>query len=461
MADVETGAGDGAVLVIDDEESILEALKQTLEFEGYRVTLAADAERGLALFRQEHPDVVLLDIKMPRTDGMELLTRIRSLDPDVQVIMITGHGTDETAFQAVKRGAFDYLRKPPDTERVLTSVGNALAARRLLEENRQLKGRPRSEAIVGNSPALRDVLERVEKVAPTRASVLITGDSGTGKELIARQIHQKSDRRRSPFVEVNCAAIPQELIESELFGHERGAFTGAHAQRKGKFEQAHGGTLFLDEIGDMSASAQAKVLRALQEGVIERVGGSEPIAVDVRVLAATNKDVQEEIDAGRFREDLYYRLNVVPLRLPSLGERPSDIPLLAEHFLALYAQENNLPVKRIAPDALEALKRREWPGNVRELKNAVERLAILSEGQTITLGELEEIEPARDAALRAPVAAEGTFHEYKEAAERGFILSKLQENDWNVSETARKIDMPRSNLYKKIEKYGLRREERP
>jgi two-component system nitrogen regulation response regulator NtrX len=267
-----------------------------------------------------------------------------------------------------------------------------------------------------------------------------------------------SERRRAPFVEINCAAIPQELIESELFGHEKGAFTGAHAQRKGKFELADGGTLFLDEIGDMSASAQAKVLRALQEGVVERVGGNELIPVDVRVLAATNKDVEEEIRAGRFREDLYYRLNVVPLRVPSLGERPGDIPLLAEHFLSLYAQENNQPVKRITPEALEALKLRDWPGNVRELKNAIERLAILSDGNTITLFGLEEIEPG--SAGGPPPGSEGTFQEYKESAERAFILSKLQENDWNVSETARKIEMPRSNLYKKIEKYGLRREER-
>jgi two-component system nitrogen regulation response regulator NtrX len=268
-----------------------------------------------------------------------------------------------------------------------------------------------------------------------------------------------SERRREPFVEVNCAAIPQELIESELFGHEKGAFTGAHAQRKGKFELADGGTLFLDEVGDMSASAQAKVLRALQEGVIERVGGSEPITVDVRVLAATNKDVEEEIRSGRFREDLFYRLNVVPLRVPALRERASDVALLAEHFLALYAQENNQSPKRFSPEALEALKRREWPGNVRELKNAVERLAILTEGNSITLAGLEEIAPGREG-TGPPAGGEGTFQEYKESAERAFILSKLVENDWNVSETARKIEMPRSNLYKKIEKYGLRREER-
>jgi two-component system nitrogen regulation response regulator NtrX len=450
---------EGSVLVIDDEDGIRESLKQLLEYEGYRVGSAADADQGLSRFREEVPDVVLLDIKMPRMDGMEALARIRALDPDAVVIMISGHGSVRAAVEAVKSGAYDFLEKPLDRDRVLTTLANAVAARRLLQENRQLKSRPRGESIVGNSPALKEVLDRAAKVAPTRASVLLTGGSGTGKEVIARAIHRMSDRRRGPFVEVNCAAIPQELIESELFGHEKGSFTGAHVQRKGKFELADGGTLFLDEIGDMSASAQAKVLRALQDGVIERVGGNDSIAVDVRVLAATNKNLGEEIEAGSFREDLFYRLNVVPLRLPSLRERLSDIPLLAEHFLVVYAQENNRPVKQLSPEALEALKRREWPGNVRELKNAVERLAILSEGQTITRVELEEIEPPKSRTAGGIPAADGTFQEYKEAAERMFILQKLQENEWNVSETARKIDMPRSNLYKKIEKYGLKREE--
>ena len=452
---------EASVLVIDDEEGIRETLKQLLEYEGYRVTLAANADQGLARFREDVPDLVLLDIKMPRMDGLEALARIRALDPDAVVIMVSGHGSVRAAVEAVKSGAYDFLEKPPDRDRVLTTLRNALVARRLLQENRSLKSRPRGEAIVGNSPALKEVLDRTAKVAPTRASVLLTGESGSGKEVIARAIHRMSERRRGPFVEVNCAAIPHELIESELFGHEKGSFTGAHAQRKGKFELADGGTLFLDEVADMSASAQAKVLRALQEGVIERVGGSEPIAVDVRVLAATNKNLEEEIEAGKFRDDLYYRLNVVPLRLPPLSERPADIPLLAEHFLTLYAQENNQPVKKLAPEVLEALKWRNWPGNVRELKNAVERLAILSEGQTITLAELEEIEPSKDLSGASVPAADGTFREYKEAAERLFILSKLQENDWNVSETARKIHMPRSNLYKKIEKYGLAREEHP
>jgi two-component system nitrogen regulation response regulator NtrX len=292
--------------------------------------------------------------------------------------------------------------------------------------------------------------------------VLLTGESGTGKELVARAIHRMSDRRRGPFVEVNCAAIPGELIESELFGHEKGSFTGAHAQRKGKFESAHGGTLFLDEVGDMSAPAQAKVLRALQEGIVERVGGNEPIAVDVRVLAATNKNLDEEIREGAFREDLYYRLNVVPLHVPPLRERPEDVPDLARHFLAVYAQENNQPLKQFADDALEALARRDWPGNVRQLKNVVERLAILVDSPVIGRSHLDELEPGspRGAAGLAAAPGAGTFQEYKESAERAFILASLQENDWNVSETARRLEMPRSNLYKKIEKYGLRREDR-
>jgi two-component system nitrogen regulation response regulator NtrX len=292
--------------------------------------------------------------------------------------------------------------------------------------------------------------------------VLLTGESGTGKELVARAIHRMSDRRRGPFVEVNCAAIPGELIESELFGHEKGSFTGAHAQRKGKFESAHGGTLFLDEVGDMSAPAQAKVLRALQEGIVERVGGNEPIAVDVRVLAATNKNLEDEIREGAFREDLYYRLNVVPLHVPPLRERPEDVPDLARHFLAVYAQENNQPLKQFADDALEALARRDWPGNVRQLKNVVERLAILVDSPVIGRSHLDELEPGspRGAAGLAAAPGAGTFQEYKESAERAFILASLQENDWNVSETARRLEMPRSNLYKKIEKYGLRREDR-
>ncbi|MFN2433350.1 MAG: sigma-54-dependent transcriptional regulator [Gemmatimonadota bacterium] len=450
----------GSVLVIDDEEGVRETLRQLLEYEGYRVTLAPSAEAGLSRFREAMPDVTLLDVKMPRVDGMEALSRIRALDPDAVVVMVSGHGNVASAVEAVKRGAYDFLEKPPDRDRVLTTLGNAVAARRLILENRQLRSRSRGDAIVGEAPALKEVLERAAKVAPTRASVLLTGESGTGKEVVARAIHRMSERRRGPFVEVNCAAIPQELIESELFGHEKGSFTGAHAQRKGKFEMADGGTLFLDEVGDMSGSAQAKVLRALQEGVVERVGGNEPIAVDVRVLAATNKNLEEEMQAGHFRDDLYYRLNVVPLHVPALHERTSDIPLLANHFLALYAAENNAPVKSLAADAVEALERREWPGNVRELKNVVERLAILSENATISRIELEEIEPPRGAPAGRPLAHDGTFQEYKETAERAFILEKLQENDWNVSETARKLEMPRSNLYKKIEKYGLRREEK-
>ena len=455
---------EGSVLVIDDEEGVRESLREILEFEGWRCTLAADADAGLSRFREQPPDVVLLDVKMPRVDGMEALSRIRALDPDAVVVMISGHGSVPTAVEAVKRGAHDFLQKPLDQDRVLTTVGNAAAAHRLLVENRRLRSRPRAEAIVGSSPVLQEALQRAARVAPTRASVLLSGESGTGKELIARAIHRMSDRRRGPFVEVNCAAIPGELIESELFGHEKGSFTGAHAQRKGKFESAHGGTLFLDEVGDMSAPAQAKVMRALQEGVIERVGGNEPIAVDVRVLAATNKNLEEEIREGAFREDLYYRLNVVPLRVPSLRDRPEDVPDLARHFLAVYAQENNRPLKEFAADALQALARRDWPGNVRQLTNVVERLAILVEAPVISRAHLEELEPTpgRGAAAGsgAPGPAPGTFQEYKESAERTFILQSLQENDWNVSETARRLDMPRSNLYKKIEKYGLRREDR-
>jgi two-component system nitrogen regulation response regulator NtrX len=317
--------------------------------------------------------------------------------------------------------------------------------------------------IVGQSRALRQVLEKVAKVAPTRAYVLQTGESGTGKELVAREIHALSERAAGPFVEVNCAAIPHELIESELFGHEKGAFTGAHARRHGKFELAHGGTLFLDEVGDMSLAAQAKVLRALQDGVIQRVGGSEAIAVDVRVVAATNKEVQKEIAEGRFREDLYYRLNVVPIHVPPLRERREDIPLLVQHFAQEYCAENGMPPKRLADDALAALVERPWPGNVRELKNTVERLVILAPGDTITAADVQSLTGPPVLGRAAGDGADAlldrdlSFSDYQEAAEKAFLARKLDENDWNVSETARQLDMQRSHLYKKIEKYGLTR----
>jgi two-component system nitrogen regulation response regulator NtrX len=375
--------------------------------------------------------------------------------------MISGHGTIQTAVEATQLGAYDFLEKPLDTDRILVTLRNALQHLELRDEVRSLREQVQSRfEIVGASYAIRALTDRIEKVAGTPARVLITGENGTGKELVARAIHSQSPRAKKPLVEVNCAAIPTELIESELFGHMKGSFTGAVADRAGKFEQADGGTLFLDEIGDMSASAQAKVLRVLQDGVVTRIGGSKPVSVDVRVLAATNKNLEEEIAQGRFREDLYYRLNVVPLNVPPLRERREDIPLLVAHFVAQLSEREGVAPRAFEPDAVAALSRMDWPGNVRELRNTVERLLILANGPRVTVQDIERL-VGRAAAEPSALGALGsirTFEEFKDAAERAFLLSKLREFDWNVSETARALDMPRSNLYKKIERYALVRE---
>ena len=452
------------ILVVDDEPGIRQALRQMLEYEGYEVTTAKDGPAALASYTEDPPDLVLLDIKMASMDGLEVLDKLRAQDPDVVVVMISGHGSVETAVEALKRGAFDFLEKPPDREIVLKRISNALAERELERENVKLRREQeasRGGPIVGQSPPLMDVLEKVRRIAPTRAYVLITGENGTGKELVAREIHRLSERAKGPFVEVNCAAIPHELIESELFGHEKGAFTGAHARRIGKFELADKGTLFLDEVGDMSLAAQAKVLRALQDGVIQRVGGTTAIEVDVRVLAATNKEIEREIEAGNFREDLYYRLNVVPLHVPSLARRREDIPLLVEHFARVYCEENGMPPKRFELTAIEALTERPWPGNIRELKNTIERLVILAPGDTISAADVESLSGPRAAAAGETadlIEQHSSFTDYRDAAEKAFLLRKLDENDWNVSETARQLGMQRSHLYKKIEKHGLERD---
>lgn len=450
------------ILVVDDEQGIRHVLAQLLDYEGHEVATAASAGEALALYPEFQPDLTFLDVKMARMDGLEALSRIREIDPAALVVMMSGHGTIETAVEATRRGAYDFLEKPLDTDRILLVLRNALQQRGLLEENQRLRVEVESRhQIVGRSFAIRQVLERIERVAPTDARVLITGENGTGKELVARAIHRLSPRATAPFVEVNCAAIPTELIESELFGHMKGSFTGAHEDRAGKFEQAHGGTLFLDEVGDMSLTAQAKVLRALQEGVITRVGGAKAIRVDVRVLAATNKDLEAEIREGRFREDLYYRLNVIPLHVPPLRERREDIPMLVQHFAEQVTREAALRPKRFSPEAVEILQRMDWPGNVRELRNTVERLHILAPGDTITAADVELLVAgaANGGGLSAELLECRTFAEFKEAAERAFIIHKLREHDWNVSETARALDMPRSNLYKKIERYALVREE--
>lgn len=368
------------ILIVDDEAAIRRTLREILQFEKYDVDEAADGLEGLVKVKQKSYDVILLDIKMPKMDGMEALERIQELSPDTPVIMISGHGTIETAVEAVKKGAFDFLSKPPDLNRLLITVRNALDKSSLIGETKTLKravAKSKVQEIIGQSPAIQHIKSTIERVAPTDARVLVTGPNGSGKELIARWLHELSARSAQPIVEVNCAAIPSELIESELFGHEKGSFTSAVKQRIGKFEQAHGGTLFLDEIGDMSLSAQAKVLRALQENRITRVGGEKDISVDVRIVAATNKDLRREIEKGNFREDLYHRLAVIIIESPALNDRREDIPLLADHFLRIVCNEYGTALKRISPEAIRALQNFNWTGNIRELRNVVERLIIL------------------------------------------------------------------------------------
>ncbi len=449
------------IMVVDDEEGIRRVLAQVLEYEGHDVKTAGGGGEALTLVADFKPELSFVDVKMARMDGLELLQRIREEDPAALVVMISGHGNIETAVEATRRGAYDFLEKPLDTDRILLTIRNALQHRGLEEENARLRGEVESRyEIVGTSFAIRAVLDRIEKVGPTDARVLITGDNGTGKELVARAVHRLSSRAEAPFVEVNCAAIPSELIESELFGHMKGSFTGATADRPGKFEQADTGTLFLDEVGDMSLAAQAKVLRALQEGIITRVGGARAIRVDVRVIAATNKDLEKQITAGQFREDLYFRLNVVPIVVPALRERREDIPMLVRYFAEKAIEEQKLPPRTFAADAVERLSHMDWPGNVRELRNTVERLLILARGTEVSSADAERLVTG-SSSQSAPgdLLTADTFAEFKERAERAYILAKLREHDWNVSETARAVDMPRSNLYKKIERYGLMREE--
>ncbi|WP_166975365.1 sigma-54-dependent transcriptional regulator [Rhodocaloribacter litoris] len=456
------------ILVVDDEASIRRTLREILEYEGFAVEEAEHGEEALAKLRAGRYDLVLLDVKMPKRDGMEVLAVIAEETPEQPVVMISGHGTIETAVEATKLGAFDFIEKPPDLNRLLVTIRNALARGQLVAENRRMRqtileqhGTERTP-ILGQSPAITRIKETIERVAPTEARVLITGEPGTGKELVAKWIHHLSARKEGPMVEVNCAAIPSELIESELFGHEKGSFTGATRQRIGKFEQADGGTLFLDEIGDMSLSAQAKVLRALQENKITRVGGDRPIPVDVRVIAATNKDLLDLIGENRFREDLYHRLSVILIHVPPLRERKEDIPIIARHFAAELARRNGLGEKTFAEEALERLKRYEWRGNVRELHNVVERLLILSEGDTVTARDVERyVAPGTPAGnpIENLISQYEEFSAFRDQAEKLFIEHKLRQFDWNVSRTAEAIGIQRSHLYNKMNKYGIERED--
>jgi two-component system nitrogen regulation response regulator NtrX len=450
------------ILVIDDEAAIRDSMRMILEYEGYEFLGAATGEEGIALADRESVDLVFLDIKMPGMDGLEVLARLKTVAEPLPVVMISGHGTVATAVEATKLGAFDFIEKPLATERILLAIRNALGFSRLRDENQNLaKAVDLRHDMVGSSPVLRDVIEAVRRAAPTNATVLIRGESGVGKELVARMIHKNSLRARERFVQVNCAAIPDDLIESELFGHEKGSFTGATDKQVGKFELADRGPIFLDEVGDMSMKTQAKVLRVLQEGEVERLGSSRTLKVDVRVIAATNKDLEQEIEKGQFREDLFFRLSVIPIFVPPLRERPDDIPALVRHFADLFTRENNFHPKRFTAEAITALQRGRWKGNVRELRNTIERVIIMAPGEVVGPADLPD-------SVRAdvPAASAGedrgerpnTLREFKESTERAFLIEKLRENDWNISKTAETIGTPRSNLYKKLEQYNIRQE---
>ncbi len=449
------------ILIVDDEESILKSLGGILEDEGYRPLFAGDGVEALAAAQREAPDLVMLDIWMPRMDGLETLQRLKEIYPGLIVIMMSGHGTIETAVKSTKMGAYDFIEKPLSLEKVVLTVSNALGLNRLQQENAALRSLVlQDHDMVGNSEPMKLLQDQIVLVAPTSATVLITGENGAGKELVARSIHYYSQRRDKPFLEINCAAIPEELIEPELFGHEKGAFAGATAQKKGKFDLADGGTIFLDEIGDISIRTQAKVLRILQERRFERVGGTRTVEVDVRLIAATSKNLDEEIRLGSFREDLFYRLNVVPFHIPPLRERKDDIPLLVEHFLDIFCRREGRECKAMTPDAVEMMKNYDWPGNVREMKNIIERLVIMTPGGTISDKHIPDY-IAGEAGREIGAPRVDAFHEInslreaREEFEKEFIIQKLEENNWNISKTADSIELERSNLHRKIRSYGI------
>jgi len=447
-----------SILIVDDEPAILNSLSKILEDEGYQVAVAKSGGESLKLISADPPDLVLLDIWMPEVDGLETLRRAREQAPRLLVMMMSGHGSIETAVKAIKLGAYDYIEKPLSLDNVTLRVRHALDQRRLEEENLSLRTKvERRFELVGTSPAMQRLRQLIATAGPTSGRVLISGENGTGKELVARAIHQQSPRCGRPFVAVNCAAIPETLIESELFGHERGAFTGATTQKRGQFEQADGGTMFLDEIGDMSLNTQAKVLRALEQQQFTRVGGNKLIKVDVRVIAASNKNLAKEIEKGSFRDDLFYRLNVLPIEVPPLRDRKEDIPLLVRHFLRMHAEEQGLKVKDVAPDALEALQLYEWPGNIRELRNLAERLLIMVPGPLIEASHVALFLQSRPAApsgtsSSAALSAKSydSLKDARNAFEREYISRKLRENNWNVSRTADDLKIERSHLHRKI-----------
>jgi two-component system, NtrC family, nitrogen regulation response regulator NtrX len=447
------------ILIVDDEKSIRDSIKMILEYEGYESLFAENGNKALQIVEEEPVDLVMLDIKMPGMDGLEVLEAIRGLDTDLPVIMISGHGNIETAVESTKKGAYDFLQKPLDRDKVLVTIRNALRQRKLSQDYREIKEKVEiDEEILGTSKAIKNILDLAKRVGPTDARILITGENGTGKELVAKALHRCSKRSDMPFVEVNCAAIPNELLESELFGHEKGAFTGAASRRIGKFEFADKGTLFLDEIGDMSLTAQAKVLRAIEEGKIERLGSNKIVEVDVRVIAATNKDLHKLIDEERFREDLYHRLNVIPVHILPLRERTDDIPVLAQAFADAVCKRNGFPKKTFEKDTIRQLQSYEWRGNVRELRNIVERLVIMVHGTKITPSDLSLLAPRKKGPVDSIIDSAGTFQEFKDNAEKEFLRYQLEKRGWNVSQTAEDLQIQRSHLYNKMKKYGLERE---
>ena len=452
-----------SILIVDDEVSILNSLSSILEDEGYEVSVAKSGIEALKLCAVSPPELMMLDIWMPDMDGLETLRRLRELVPQTQVMMMSGHGSIETAVKAIKLGAYDYIEKPLSLENVTLRVKHALDQHRLEQENRTLRTKvERKFELIGQSPAMRQLKQIIETAGPTNSRVLIGGENGTGKELVARAIHQQSPRANRPFVALNCAAIPETLIESELFGHERGSFSGATTMKRGQFEQADGGTLFLDEIADMSLSTQAKVLRALQEQQFTRVGGTKLIKVDVRVLAASNKDLLKEIEKGTFREDLFYRLNVVPIVVPTLRDRREDIPLLVKHFLHVHAEEQGLKIKQVSPEAMDVFIQYEWPGNIRELRNLIERLMIMVPGPVIEASHASvalQVRPQLSATQQAAgVQAPNSLltrhydslRDARNAFEKEFIARKLREHHWNISSTAEDLQIERSHLHRKI-----------
>ncbi len=440
------------VLIVDDEEGILESLSGIFEDEGYDVLTSSSGEDALSILKEHIPDLILLDVWLPGIDGIQTLKEIKSLKPDLPVIMISGHGNIELAVKATRMGAYDFLEKPLSLERVLLAAQRALEKRTLEMEYKALKqDLIKKWRLIGNSQRMRQLREQTEMAAQSNSRVLILGESGSGKELVARLLHESSKRVGNPFIEVNCAAIPQELIESELFGHEKGSFTGAFEKKKGKFELADEGTLFLDEVGDMSLSTQSKVLRVIETQEFQRVGGSRNIKVDVRIIAATNKDLIEEVKKSNFREDLLFRLNVIPIVIPPLREKKEDIPELVEHFLEYFAAEYGQKPKKITPDGLKMLEAYDWPGNIRELRNVIERLVIMTPSNTITpknlvIGEL----------TRSDYFSFKTLREARESFEKDFITKKLEENNWNISKTAEVLDVERSNLHRKIKAYDIK-----